>query len=156
VNDRQRVESLFFPMLFKSILESGGRRDEGFEQCRRAIDAASAEILRTLDHKHRASIMRRTYRAHDGAMQPERQGGLSVEKAGMIGFYLLNAILGSGYLELAEDSKVAIAINAVIEALTGFSESPLDASARKQAAKALQQLQRDGYFAGVTMERELA
>jgi hypothetical protein len=157
MNDRQRVEALFFPMLFKSILESGGKRDEGFQQCVTAIDAASAEILRPLDLKRRASIMRRTYRTHDGAMQPDREGGVTVEKTTLVGYHLLQAVLASGFLELEEGAPLAAAISAIVNAFAdSFNEHRLDASARKQAAKMLRQLQDGGFFEGVEMQREAA
>jgi hypothetical protein len=157
VNDRQRVEALFFPLLFKSVVTSSGEATEGNAQCVAYLDEAMREVMRDLDDRRKASIWRRVVRVHDAVMEPGRKGGLGVEKAGMIGFYLLNAVLASGYLELEEGSRVAVAVNAVVEALgDAFSQQALDASARKQAAKMLRQLQDGGFFEGVEMQREAA
>ena len=73
----------------------------------------------------------------------------------MIGYYMLQSVLACGYLELEEGSKIAVAINSILEEID-FSEQKIDASARKQAAKMLTHLQADGFFGGVVFEREAA
>lgn len=155
MNDRQRVEALFFPLVFKSILESGATRDENFDACRGYLDAAIAEIIGRLDDRRRAQIMRRTVRLHDAAMGVDRDGGVRVDKAALVAFYALRRVLECGYLELEDGSGLAGAITSIVDAFDdAFSETRLDASARKQAAKMLGHLQREGYFAGVTFERD--
>lgn len=157
MNDRQRVEALFFPLVFKSVLESGAERDEGFEACRRNLDAAIIEIIGKLDDRRKVQIMRRTVRVLDAAMQVNREGGLRLDKGALQAFYVLRAVLDSGYLELEAGSGLAVAIMAIVDAFEdAFAEARLDASARKQAAKMLAFLQREGFFVGVEMRREAA
>jgi hypothetical protein len=157
MNDRQRVEALFFPLVMKSILESAGQRDAGYDACIRALDAAAATILRREDQKRRASLMRRVMRLHDTATDPNRKDGVSVLKIGMTIYYVLQAVLGSGYLELEEGSDLARAISAIIENFDdAFGEKKLDASAHKQARKMLATLHREGYFQGVSFQMEEA
>jgi hypothetical protein len=157
MTDRQRVEALFFILVFKSILESAGQRDAGYDTCIRALDAAAATILRREDQKRRAALMRRVMRLHDAATDPNRKDGVSVLKIGMTIYYVLQAVLGSGYLELEEGSDLARAISAIIENFDdAFGEKKLDASAQKQARKMLETLQREGYFHGVEFQREAA
>lgn len=157
MNDRQRVEALFFPLLFKSILESGAKRDGDYEACRQALDSAMIEVLARLDDKRKASIMRRLYRTVDGVAQPDRKGGVTVEKTALTGYYLIQTVLESGYLELTDGSLLATAILAIVDAFReSFDEKPLDASARKQAGKMLRDLQERGLFQGVEIVREAA
>jgi hypothetical protein len=157
INDRQRTEALFFPLVFKSILESAGRRDAGYDLCIKALDAAAAEILRREDLPKRAQIMRRVLRLHDTATEVNRKGGVSVLKTGMVTYYVLQAVLRDGFLELVEGSDLAVAISKIIEAFAdAFEETRLDASAQKQAARMLGILQREGYFYGVAIERAAA
>ncbi|MCX7898506.1 MAG: hypothetical protein N2444_00185 [Methylocystis sp.] len=151
MTDRQRVEALFFPVIFRSIIKSSEVQTDGNAKCLAYIEEGIREVLDRVDDRKKAALWRRVIRAHDAALDPEREGGVTIEKAGMIGFYMLSAILEDGYLELEAGSKMAVAIEAILEALApGFSEARLDASARKQAAKTLRLLQREGYFEGVT------
>jgi hypothetical protein len=157
MTDRQRVEALFFPLLFKSIIKSSSETTDGNAKAVEYLDEGMQEVLRIADDRKRAAIWRRVLRVHDAVLDPDRKGGIKLEKAGLIGFYLLQAVLSAGYLELEEGSRVAVAIGAVIEALgAAFLESRLDASAKKQARKMLEQLRGQGYFDGVTFEMEAA
>jgi hypothetical protein len=157
MTDRQRIEQLFFPLVFKSILESAGQRDAGYDACIRALDAAAATILRREDQKRRAALMRRVMRLHDTATEPDRKGGVSILKIGMTIYYVLQAVLRSGYLELEEGSDLARAISAIIENFDdAFGEKKLDASAQKQARRMMEVLNREGYFHGVEFQREAA
>lgn len=152
MNDRQRIELLFFPLAFKSILESGGRQDDGYRACIQALDAAAAEILRPEDMKRRAQIMRRAFRMHDMAFDPDRKGGVRVEKIALETYELLQAVLEAGALELVEGTPLAVAVGAIVDAFADqFGEPALVKSAKKQAAKALAKLHREGLFEGVKM-----
>lgn len=152
LTDARATEALFFPMVFKSILEAGGKRDEGYEACLRAIDAAAAEILRHHDMKRRGALFRRVTRLCDQVFEPGRKGGVRVDKVALEAYYLLQATLETGYLELEEGSALAVAIGAILDAFAeAFAEERLNASARKHASKALEGLQREGYFSGVRM-----
>lgn len=154
LNDRQSVESLFFTLAFKSALESAGRRDDGYDACIRALDAAAAEVLKPHDMSKRAKLVRRVLRLHDAVFEPTRKGGVRVDKIALEAYYMLQPVLEAGYLELVEGSPLAVAIGAILDAFAdAFAEDRLDASARKQAAKAMAKLQADGMFVGVTMER---
>lgn len=152
MNDRQRIEALFFPLLFKSLLESAAKRDDGFYACKSALDAAMIDILKREDDRRKAQLMRRAIRAVDGFAKPERKGGVRADKIALQAYHLLQAVLVNGYLELDDGSMLAIAITAVLDAFAdAFNEAKLDASARKHAAKALAELQSAGLFAGVEM-----
>lgn len=153
MTDRQCVEAMFFLILFKSIVTSSEVETEGNAKCVAYLDAALWDVLRRHDERKRQALYRRAERVHNAAMDPDRKGGLRLDKAGMIGVYLLQSVLRCGYLELEEGSQVAVAIGAIMEEIaSSFEEQRLDASARKAAAKMLAALQADGYFLGVEFE----
>lgn len=157
MNDRQRVELMLFPLLFKSVLETAAKRDAGYEACRQALDTAMIEATNGLLDCKRAAIGRRAVRVHDAITEPDRKGGVRADKIALCGFYLVNTILDSGYLELEEGSPLAVAINAIVEAFgEAFAETALDASAQKHARKMLARLRSYGYFEGVEFERRVA
>lgn len=159
MNDRQRVEALIFTTIFLNVLDCGvddPNSDEA-RKCRAYLVEAREEVLRGMDERRRAAILRRTTRLHDAVMDPHRKEGMRVDKAGMIAYYALQAVLESGYLELCEGTKLAVALNAIVEGLAdGFAEDRLDSSAQKQAMKMLRHMQMDGYFDGVEFRKESA
>ena len=155
LNDRQRVELLLFPLLLKSILESGARRDAHYEACGQILDGAMIEIIGRLDERRRVQIMRRTVRVHDDITDVARKGGVRVDKAALTVFYALQKLLDAGALELDEGSDLSEAIHAIIHAFAdAFEEARLDASARKHAVRMIERLQALGYFSGCAFERE--
>lgn len=157
LNDRQRVELLLFPLLLKSILESGARRDKYFEKCAQILDGAMIAIIGRLDERRRAQIMRRTVRVHDEITDVARNGGVRVDKIALTVFYVLQTILDAGALELDEGSDLSEAVHAIIHAFSdAFEEARLDASARKHARKMLSQLHSEGYFESARLRIEAA
>ncbi|MCC3246729.1 hypothetical protein LG047_15620 [Methylocystis sp. WRRC1] len=159
MNDRQRTEALFFPTMLLNIIDCGvtDQEAEDFKRCRAYLIEANEETLRGCDDKRRRQLMRRVVRLHDALTEEYREHEARVDKVGLMVVYVLQAVLAADYLVLEEGSRLSVAIGAIIEGLgDAFSESRLDASARKHAAKMLAQLQREGYFAGVIFEREAA
>lgn len=157
LNDRQRVELLLFPLLLKSILESGARRDAHYETCAQILDGAMIEIIGRLDDQRRKQIMRRTVRVHDDITDVTRKGGARVDKVALTVFYAMQKLLDAGALELDEGSDLSEAIHAIIHAFAdAFEEARLDASARKHAAKMIERLQALGYFQPAPVERNAA
>jgi hypothetical protein len=159
MTDRQRVEAIFFLLLFKSVVESSRvdeAASEGNKKCVSYLDEGLWDVVKRAgaDQKQR-TLYRRAERLHNAVMRPHREGGIRLDKAAAVGFYLLQAVLREGYLELEEGGKTAVAIQAVVDEVGYvFSEEKLDASARKQARQMLSHLQDEGYYEGVSMEVE--
>lgn len=160
LTDLRRVEIALFPAWLVNILDCGvspERRDEDFEKCRGILVAARDEALRGCDDRKQNQILRRVSRVHNALTAEYRRSQARVDKVALICLYALQAVLDADYLELVDGSPLSDAIGAVIEGLDGaFAEARLDASARKQAVKLLAQLQREGYFSGVQIHREVA
>lgn len=160
MNDRQRVEAALFPSWFINILSCGvspDERDDDYYRCQRILATAVSEALRGCDEQKSNQILRRVSRVHNAVTDDYRRNDVSVIKIGLIALYALEAVLSADYLELTEGSPLALAIDAIIEALSAsFAEPRLDASARKHAGKVLSHLKSLGYFESVTLQREAA
>lgn len=153
MNDRQRVERMFFPTMFLNVLESGvneDKRDDEFHRCVRYLVAANEDTLKGLDDKRKDQLRRRVVRLHDNLTESARKAGARVDKTAMVTLYVLQAVLEDGFLVLDEGSPLSAAIIAIQTAIAdAFGEPKLDASARKQARQMLSHLQDEGYFDGV-------
>lgn len=158
MNDRQRVEALIFPTFFLQVIRCGVReKDADYERCKGYLAEALEEALRGCDDKRRAQILRRTARLHDALTEEYRRAGQQVDKIGLTVLYTLQAVLDADYLVLEEGSRLAAAIDAIVQALgEALDEPKLVASARKQAARMLAHMQRLGVFEGVANDRRAA
>lgn len=156
LTDSRRVELLIFPTVFLNVLECGvaDKEAEDYKRCGQCLVDANREILAGLDQRRYDAIQRRVIRLHDALTAPYRVNGARVDKTAMTFLYALQSVLDADYLVLHEGSQLARAINAIIEAIQdAFGEPRLEASARKQAAKVIEHMQRLGLFNGIKMEK---
>lgn len=152
MNDRQRVEAIFFPIFFQQVLRCGvnDKGSDDYRSCFLQLQQAIDIVLRGCDEKRYANLMRRAIRAHNEVTEVYRKSNIRVEKMGLIALYALQMVLDADYLVLEEGSDLAEAINAIMRGLAdAFKEEKLDASAQKQAGRMLTHLQELGYFDGV-------
>lgn len=90
--------------------------------------------------------MRRAIRLHNDITTPFR-GKVGADKVGLVALYTLQRVLDADYLILEEGSGLSEALSAIVRGLEhAFAEPALDASAQKQAAKMLHNLQSRGYY----------
>lgn len=149
MNDRQRVEAILFPVFFQQILRCGAsdQKSDEFRTCFLQLQQAIDLTLKGCDERKTGNLMRRAIRLHNEITTPYR-GKVGAEKVGLVALYTLQNILAEDYLELEEGSDLAEAIAAIIRGLDhAFAKPTLDASAQKQAAKMLRELQTRGYYA---------
>lgn len=147
ITDRQRAELVFIVGLFLDVVMNGA---EGPTTAQSLADLreAAEEPLRDLLPESRNKIRRRAAREHDRFMRLVRVEDSLVAKVGLVSFHLLNTLTESGYFVIADDSAFMRGLTPVLGALGEVAETEplLDASARKQAAKALGELRKAGYF----------
>lgn len=155
MNDRQRVEAIFFPVFFQQVLRCGvnDKGSDDYRACMLQLQQAIDAALVGCDEKRVGNLMRRVIRVHNDVTEPYRRENVRVEKMGLMALYCLQMVLDADYLVLEEGSDLAEAINAIMRGLAdAFKEEKLDASAQKQAGRMLSHLQQLGYFDGVRRE----
>jgi len=150
LTDRQIVECAVLAWILHSVLVSGGEGEEGRFLVAEAKTAA-LEPLQGLTPAAKAKLIRRIDRA--GVSATCELEHATVGKVGLVAFELTKTVVESGYLQMHEGSAFDRAMNNVLAYLEPLAaEQPaLHDSARKQARRALQRLQRDGYFSEVPL-----
>lgn len=154
LTDRQRVEMALLPNIMLHVVVAGvndPEHDDAKEMVR-LLNAAANDVVADLTERERLKLMRRTIRVHDEVMGPFEAEGMRTDKAGLILFYLLSAIVESEYFVIGAESELSRAIDLFLPAIEHAAEiDRLDASARKAARKLLRDLQARGFFCGVAM-----
>lgn len=154
MTDRQRVEALLLPQMMLGVFIAGVSDPEAPDaiSCKANLVAASEDALQGLDDKTRSKLLRRMFRVHEAVTLPYRNEDARVDKMGLIVYYLLAAILDSGYMTLADGSHMSKALDVLLPALEPAANiTKLDMSAQKAYRKLLHALQLEGYFPTVKM-----
>lgn len=55
MNDRQAIEALFFPLLFKSVVKSSSVETDGNAKCVEYLDAGMREVLDQFEDRKKAA-----------------------------------------------------------------------------------------------------
>ena len=154
MTDRQRVEALLLPQMMLGVFIAGVSDPEAPDAiaCKADLVAASEDALHGVDDKTRSKLLRRMFRVHEAVTQPYRIEDARVDKMGLIVYYLLSAVIDSGYMVMADGSHMSKAMDVMLPALEPAANiTKLDLSAQKAYRKLLYALQLDGYFQDVKM-----
>lgn len=157
MSDRNRIEVLLPPQLMIAVLTAGveDQEDEVFKRCYRNLQLASVEPLLGLMPKEQQKLGKRCVKLHLEITAPYRGENEEVAKVGLINFYVIKAIVDSGYLNYEEGSPLDLGIQDFITGIEPHAQiERKDRSAQKQARKVLAHLQRLGYYPGVEMSSE--
>ena len=152
LHDRRRMESLLLTQMVWAVIEAGvaDREATEFIECKRLLEAAMMEPLAGLSRPERDKIGRRAIRAHLDVTAPYRTEGSRCDKVALITFFIIKSVNDSGYMVIGAESDLQRAIDLFIPAILHMTREPkLYASSVKHSRKALQHLQRLGYFEGV-------
>lgn len=153
MNDRQRVELALLPALIFKVLRGSEREGPEYDEYdetlyNRAVNAmqkAALEPLEGLTPKDMQKIGRRVNRAANELY--DSLVGQTVAKNLMAVYYMLEAMLQAGEIELYDDSNFAKGMLIVMDSLqTWFAKEKLDKSAQRKAVKLREIMTAGGYF----------
>ena len=114
--------------------------------------AASESAIDDLQKAARKKIIARAHRAHLEVMAPYEKAGHRVDKIGLTVFFLLQAITDCDYMLIGADTPMQKGVDLMLAALEPAAEiTPMLESAKKQARKVLDHLQRLGYYVDVPL-----
>ncbi|MBC6714719.1 hypothetical protein H9Q09_00785 [Aurantimonas sp. DM33-3] len=159
LSERQRVEFGLLPNMLLSILVAGVNDPDhpDAKEAERLLALASVAPVEDLPRKEQVKLLRRIIRLHDEVMAPFRAEGMRTDKAGLIAFYALQAIVESDYMVIVDGGDLSRALDIVLPAIEHAAEiERLDASAQKAARRLLRDLQSRGYFRGVAAPQQQA
>lgn len=148
-SDRQRVEALLLPQFLLGVLLAGVNDPDHPDaiKAKGHLLAASREAFADLNEKKQRQIVNRAHRAHLEVMAPYEKQGARVDKIGLIVYFILKSITDCDFLMIHADSEMQKGVDLMLDALMPSAEiEPLLDSARKQSRKALEHLQRLGYY----------
>jgi len=152
MNDRRIAERVIHANLMIVVI-SGGIDYARYPEVKDLEELFRQEIydlLSQLDQKRGDKLYARALRATKHASAPYvLEEKASPAKLGLITFYLLQNLVGQGYVEFNTHSPFTVAIDQVLPLLQEHADiDALNASAKKQARRMYETLQRDGYYAG--------
>lgn len=148
MNERQRVETAVPARLVFGLAVCNCFSDpdaDVVKQLKELLLRACVEPVEGLGPKEGGKVARRIERVCEAAAK-EFDGQPAV-KIAMALFYFLEDLLSREVLTLWEGSAFGEAMTLLMPMFEhGFESEKIDASARKQARKLLERLQREGYF----------
>ena len=148
-SDRQRVELHLLPMLMLGMVIAGVNDPDhpDAKECQKQLLAAAEEPFADLKEPLRSKLIRRGHRAHEEVTEPYRKQDARVDKIGLIFYWLLKAITDCEYIVIGEDCALQKGLDIIWPALEHAAEiDPMMISAKKQAKRVLEHLQRLGYY----------
>lgn len=153
-SDRQRVEALILPQMLLGVLLTGVNDPDlpDAKDAKKNLLEASQEAFSDLREPQRSKIIRRAHRVHLEVMAPYEKQGQRMDKIGLIVFFLLKAITECDYMQIGE-GPMQRGVDLMLVALEPAAEiTPMLESAKKQARKLLDHLQRLGYYVEVPLD----
>lgn len=119
-----------------------------FMRCKRHFSDAYMETVRDMGMAAEMSkILRRIERAHSKIVLPFIEAEARVEKFGLVAFYLLQILVDEGWVIVGEDSHMQRGLDLLLPGLEHVADiDGVNKSAMKQARKAYERLQREGYY----------
>jgi hypothetical protein len=151
ITDTCRVELALPIMVALDVLLNGVEdQDSDYEATRAALKEAITEVLADCTDRKHDSLLRRCERLHMEIFAPCMVEGSQVAKTGLVLYHLLRIMTDADYLVIDQVSAFGRALDLLLPALQDAADEPaLNASAEKQARKALRALQQRGYFQAI-------
>lgn len=116
-------------------------------ECRDLLRRVLNEINQDLPNDRRYKLLRRVERLNLKLAMPFIEAEARVEKFGLVAFYFLQHLVSDQHIVVGEDGDFQKALDLLLPGLEHIAaEEKVDRSAQKQARRAYQQIQREGYY----------